>query len=92
MLATLSFWPTLLAVFKYLMSCCAEDGVHLFSIAQGCRTRIKLQANNFQQNNRKTSLTVQVAHLLSRLPPEVVGSQLLKVFKHRLDCHLSGML
>ena len=69
-----------------------DEGTNLFTAALETRTRnngFKLRERRFHLNSRKHFLTVR-AVCGNRLPPRVVESPSLEVFRRRLDEHLSG--
>ena len=87
--------PQILLVFKVLMdSCCfLLLQTHRQTAALETRTRnngFKLRERRFHLNSRKHFLTVRAVHRWNRLPPGVVESPSLEVFRRRLDDHLSG--
>ena len=83
----------MIAVFNYVKGNHVEEGANLFTAALETRTRnngFKLQERRFHLNSRKHFLTVRTVRRWNRLPPGVVESPSLEVFRRRLDDHLSG--
>ena len=83
----------MIAVFNYVKGNHVEEGANLFTAALETRTRsngFKLWERRFHLNSRKPFLTVRAVRRWNKLPPRVVESPSLEVFRRRLDEHLSG--
>ena len=82
-----------IAVFNYVKGDHVEEGANLFTATLETRTRshgFKRRERRFHLNSRKHFLTVRAVCRWNKLPPRVVESPLLEVFRRRLDEHLSG--
>ena len=83
----------MIAVFNYVKGN-HEEGANLFTAALETKTRsngFKLWERRFHLNSRKHFLMVRAVRRWNKLPPRVVESPLLEVFRRRLDEHLSGV-
>ena len=83
----------MIAVFNYIKGYHVEEGANLFAAALETRTRshgFKLRERRFHLNSWKHFLMVRAVRRWNRLPPGVVESPSLEVFRRRLDDHLSG--
>ena len=82
-----------ITVFNYVKGNHVEEGANLFTTALETRTRSngsKLRERRFHLNSRKHFLTVRAVRRWTKLPPRVVESPSLEVFRRRLDEHLPG--
>ena len=82
------------AVFNYLKGRHVEEGANLFTAALESRTRsngFKLQERRFYLKSRKHFLMVRAVSRWNMLPRRMVEALSLKVFRRRLDEHLSGV-
>ena len=83
----------MIAEFNYVKGNHVEEGANLCAAALETRTRsngFKLRERRFHLNSRKHFLTVRAVCRWNKLPPKVVESPSLEVFRRRLDEHLSG--
>ena len=81
----------MIAVFNYVKGNHVEEGTNLFTLETRTRNNgFKLRERRFHLNSRKHFLTVRAVCRWNKLPPRVVESPLLEVFRRRLDEHLSG--
>ena len=83
----------MIAVFNYVKGNHVEEGANLFTAVLETMTRsngFKLWKRRFHLNSRKHFLMVRAVRRWNKLPPRVVESPSLEVFRRRLDKHLSG--
>ena len=83
----------MIAVFNYVKGNHVEEGAKLFIEALETRTRsngFKLRERKFHLNSRKHFLRGRAVRRWNKLPPQVVESPSLEVFRRRLDEPLSG--
>ena len=82
----------MIALFKYLKGCHAEEGQNMLLIIPECRTRNngrKLKEARFGLNIKENILTFREVRQWNQLPQELVSAPALEAFKINLDNSLA---